>query len=162
MTGPFSPSSTIAPPASDAPVATIKGDAFWPELDLGHLRNAIRIDQTVTIDRLRDVARGAMLDIMGELEAWRTEQVAAGYATLANVPGRRMVDDLSDYQVRWIQAVHAVVAADLGDRQLGQSARAAGIERAEELAADVDHHRRNVTFAVRDFLGRPRIIAEAI
>ena len=73
-----------------------------------------------------------------------------------------MVDDLSDYQVRWIQAVHAVVAADLGDRQLGQSARAAGLERAEELAADVDHHRRNVTFAVRDFLGRPRIIAEAI
>ena len=162
MTGPFSPSSIIAPPASDAPTEMIKGDGFWPELDLGHLRQAIRVDQTVTIYKLRDVARGAMLDIMGELEAWRTQQVAAGYATLADVPGRRMVDDLSDYQVRWIQAVHAVVAADLGDRQLGQSARAAGIERAEELAADVDHHRRNVTYAVRDFLGLPRIIAEVI
>lgn len=162
MTGPFSPSSTIAPPASDAPAEMIKGDGFWPELDLGHLRQAIRVDQTVTIYKLRDVARGAMLDIMGELEAWRTQQVAAGYATLADVPGRRMVDDLSDYQVRWIQAVHAVVAADLGDRQLGQSARAAGIERAEELAADVEHHRRNVTYAVRDFLGLPRIIAEVI
>lgn len=162
MTGPFSPSSIIAPPASDAPAEMIKGDGFWPELDLGHLRQAIRVDQTVTIYKLRDVARGAMLDIMGELEAWRTQQVAAGYATLADVPGRRMVDDLSDYQVRWIQAVHAVVAADLGDRQLGQSARAAGIERAEELAADVDHHRRNVTYAVRDFLGLPRIIAEVI
>lgn len=162
MTGPFSPSSTIAPPASDAPAETIKGDGFWPELDLGHLRQAIRVDQTVTIYKLRDVARGAMLDIMGELESWRTQQVAAGYATLAAVPGRRMVDDLSDYQVRWIQAVHAVVAADLGDRQLGQSARAAGIDRAEELAADVDHHRRNVTYAVRDFLGLPRIIAEVI
>ena len=159
MTGPF---SIIAPPASDAPAEMIKGDGFWPELDLGHLRQAIRVDQTVTIYKLRDVARGAMLDIMGELEAWRTQQVAAGYATLADVPGRRMVDDLSDYQVRWIQAVHAVVAADLGDRQLGQSARAAGIERAEELAADVDHHRRNVTYAVRDFLGLPRIIAEVI
>ena len=78
MTGPFSPSSTIAPPASDAPAVTIKGDAFWPELDLGHLRQAIRVDQTVTIYKLRDVARGAMLDIMGELEAWRTQQVAAG------------------------------------------------------------------------------------
>ena len=162
MTGPFSPTSTIAPPASDAPAETIKGDAFWPDLELGRLRGAIRVDQTVTPMRLREVARGAMLDIMDELEDWRVEQQAAGYASLADVPGRRRVDDMTDYQVRWFQAVHAVIAADLDDGYLGQSARASGMERAEELAAGVDRHRRNVTYAVRDFLGRPRIIAEAI
>lgn len=162
MSGPFSPSTSIAPAGSEIPAGLIQGNGFWPALDLDQLRQSIRIDQTVTTPRLRDLARTAMLDIMDELDDWRAEKVAAGYARLEDVPGRRTVDGLTDYQIRWIKAVHAVVAADLGDSQLAQSARAAGMERAEELSADVDRHRRNVTYAVRDFLGRPRIIAEVI
>lgn len=162
MSGPFSPTTSIPAPDAAAAPATIVCGPFWPDLDLLVLRAAIRIDQVVTEDRLRDVARNAVLDIMDELEAWRVEQVAAGYAALTDVPGRHQVDDLSDYQVRWTRAVHSVVAADLADRQLGQSARSAGMDRVEELSADIDIHRRNVTYAVRDFLGRPRIIAEAI
>lgn len=162
MSGPFSSPSTIAAPPAEPVDGTITGDGFWPDLDLSRLRQAVRIDQTVTPVRLRDVARGAMLDIMDELEDWRVEKTLAGFVTLAEVPARRRVDDVSDYEVRWFQAVTAVVAADLGDRQLGQSVRSAGVERAEELSADIDVHRRNVTYAVRDFLGVPRIIAEAI
>ncbi|MNJ56480.1 Phage head completion protein (GPL) [compost metagenome] len=162
MSGPFSPLSSISAPSEAAAPAIIACGAFWPDLDLTALRAAIRIDQVVTDERLRDVARNAILDIMGELEDWRREQVAAGHAALADVPGRHQVDDLSDYQVRWTRAIQAVVAADLADRQLGQSARSAGMERVEELSADIDVHRRNVTYAVRDFLGRPRVIAEAI
>lgn len=162
MSGPFTPSSTIAPAGSEPSTVFIQGNEFWPALDLDQLRTNIRIDQAVTPARLKLVAREAMLDIMDELDDWRAEQVAAGYACLDDVPGRRIVDDLSDYQIRWLRAVHAVVAADLGDSQLAQSARAAGMDRAEELSADVDRHRRNVTHAVRDFLGRPRIIAEVI
>lgn len=162
MSGPFSPPSSIpAPDAATAPASIVCGP-FWPDLDLVALRAAIRIDQVVTEERLRDVARNAVLDIMEELDAWRRDQVAAGHAVLADVPGRHQVDELSDYQVRWTRAVQSVVAADLADRQLGQSARSAGMERVEELSADIDIHRRNVTYAVRDFLGRPRIIAEAI
>lgn len=162
MSGPFSSPSTIAAPPAEPADGAIAGDGFWPDLDLARLRQAVRIDQTVTPVRLRDVARGAMLDIMDELEDWRVEKTLAGFSTLADVPARRRVDDVSDYEVRWFQAVTAVVAADLGDRQLGQSVRSAGVERAEELSADIDVHRRNVTYAVRDFLGVPRIIAEAI
>lgn len=135
---------------------------FWPDLDLGLLQKSIRVDQVVTAERLREVARSAVLDIMDELDIWRRDQVAAGFSTLADVPGRHQVDEQSDYQVRWMRAVQSVVAADLADRQLGQSARSAGMDRVEELAADIDVHRRNVTYAVRDFLGRPRVIAEAI
>ncbi|HAJ02610.1 MAG TPA: head completion/stabilization protein, partial [Brevundimonas sp.] len=38
----------------------------------------------------------------------------------------------------------------------------AGADRAEELSADICIHTRNVTWAVRDFLGRTRVIAEAL
>lgn len=162
MTGPFSPSSTIAAPSAASPAGSIAGDGFWPDFNLDALRQAIRVDQTVTPERLRDVACSAILDIMVELEDWRAEQRALGHEHLQDVPGRHQVDGRSDYQIRWVQAVQAVVAADLGDRHLGQAARSAGVDRAEEFAIDIDLHRRNVTWAVRAFLGLPRIIAEVI
>lgn len=162
MSGPFSPLSSIPAPNSAPAPAVIACGPFWPDLDLADLRAAFRIDTAVTNERLRDVARNAVLDIMGELEDWRRDQVAAGHNTLAAVPSRHQVDGLSDYAVRWTRAIHSVIAADLADRQLGQSARSAGMDRVEELSADIDVHRRNVTYAVRDFLGRPRVIAEAI
>lgn len=162
MSGPFSSPSLIPAPGTSAPATSIDCGPFWPALDLTTLRAGIRVDQVVTEERLLEVARNAVLDIMVELEAWRAQQVGAGHATLADVPGRHKVDGFSDFQIRWLRAVHSVVAGDLADRQLGQSARSAGMERVEELAADIEVHRRNVTYAVRDFLGRPRIIAETI
>lgn len=162
MSGPFD-STPVIPASGQTPSGgTIACGPFWPDLDLDQLRKSLRIDQTVTIERLRDVTRNAVLDIMAELDSWRLEQSRAGYATLADVPARHQVDDTSDYVIRWTRAVHSVIAADLADRQLGQSARSAGMERVEELSADIDVHRRNVTYAVRDFLGRSRIIAEVI
>ena len=162
MSGPFSPSNSIPAPGSAPAPATIDCGQFWPALDLDHLRQAIRIDQSVTSERLRDVVENAALDIMGELDSWKTQQEAAGYRSLADVPGRHSVGGKTDFTVRWHRAVTSVVAGDLADRQHAQTVRSAGVERAEELAADIDVHRRNVTYAVRDFLGRTRIIAEVI
>lgn len=162
MSGPFSSTPVIPAPGAAAAPAPINCGPFWPDLDLVALRAAIRVDQVVTEERLRGVAANAVLDIMDELDAWRLEQVAAGFTSLKDVPGRHKVDGRSDYEIRWDKAVLSVVAADLADRQLGQSARASGMDRVEELASDVDVHRQNVTYAVRDFLGRPRVIAEAI
>lgn len=162
MTGPFN-STPVIPASGQAPQGgIIVCGPFWPDIDLDQLRQSLRIDQTVTAPRLRDVARNAVLDIMAELDGWQRDQTRAGYITLADVPARHQVDDISDYVIRWTRAVHSVIAADLADRQLGQSARSTGMDRVEELASDIDVHRRNVTYAVRDFLGRSRIIAEVI
>lgn len=162
MTGPFAPAQTIPAPGA-APVAgSIDCGAFWGALDLAQLQEAVRIDGVVTPVRLADVARNAVLDLMDELDEWRRDQVDAGNAALGDVPGRFEVDGETEYQIRWRRAVQSVVAADLAERQFSQTVRAAGADRAEALSADVGIHRRNVTVAVRDFLGRPRIIAEAI
>ena len=162
MSGPFS-STPVIPASGQAPQGgIIVCGPFWPDIDLDQLRQSLRIDQVVTVERLRDVARNAVLDIMAELDGWRLDKTRAGHATLVDVPSRYQVNDTSDYVIRWTRAVHSVIAADLADRQLGQSARTTGMERVEELSADIDVHRRNVTYAVRDFLGRPRIIAEVI
>ncbi|WP_271165815.1 head completion/stabilization protein [Brevundimonas intermedia] len=146
----------VLPAADDVPC-----DGWWPGVNLGALRDAVRVPSGET-ERLRDAVRQAMLDIAGELAAWRADQVAAGYAKLADVPGRIVVDGKSDYELRWFRAVYSVVAADVGERAVGPQLSSAGADRLEALRADVDVHLRNVAFAVRDFLGKPRIVAEAL
>nr|WP_316629678.1 head completion/stabilization protein [uncultured Brevundimonas sp.] len=149
-----------APPSYPA-AAEIACDGWWPSVNLLAVRDAVRVPSGET-ERLRDAVRQAMLDIAHELAAWRASQEAAGYTRLADVPGRMRVDGKSDYELRWFRAVYSVVAADVGERALGPQLSGAGAERAEALRADVNGHLRNVSYAVRDFLGRPRIVAEAI
>lgn len=156
------PLNTDATPPADPPAADdVPCDGWWPAINLAVLRENVRLDPTAT-PRLRDAARQAMLDIAGELADWRVLQEAAGHASLAAVPARIKVDGQSDYVLRWRRAVEAVVAADLGERSIGQQVTSAGLDRAEALQSDVDRHHRNVRHAVRSFLGKPRIVAELL
>lgn len=141
-----------APPAGDI----VAFDGWWPGINITAVRDAVRIDTTVTAERLRDAVRLAMLDVADQLASWRAEQEALGHASLQAVPPRLQVDNVSDYVMRFNRAVYSVVAGDVGERQLAQGLSRAGAERAEQLSQDVDVHYRNVTWAVRDFLGQTR------
>ncbi len=159
----FNPPNTdgqepAAPPAADV----VTFDGWWPDMNITAIREAVRIDTNVTPDRLRDAVRHAMLDVAKELAEWRAQQEAAGHANLAAVPGRLVIDGESDLVMRFNRAVYSVVGGDVGERQLGAGLTTAGAERAQQLQADVDVHARNVRWAVRDFLGKPRIRAELI
>lgn len=156
------PNSDTEPPAPPPAADAVMFDGWWPNMNITAVRDAVRIDTTVTPDRLRDAVRQAMLDVAAALADWRVDQEAAGYTSLAAVPARIMVDGVSDYVLRFNRAVYSVVGADLAERQIGSRLTSAGADRAEELSADIDIHTRNVAWAVRDFLGRPRVIAEAL
>lgn len=158
----FPPQNTDAEaPPAEAP-DLVKGDGFWPDINITDVRDVVRLDTTITPARLRDAVRQAMLDIAAALADWRASQESAGASTLSDVPSRMKVDGVSDYVLRWSRAVYSVAGADLGERLASQSATAAGVDRAQALGQDVLVHQRNVSFAVRDFLGRPRIRARMI
>lgn len=166
MTGfSFNPSNTDSeppvPPPSDQDVEC---DGWWPAINLAEVRAFVRLDTTVTADRLRDAVRHAMLDVATapSMAAWRADKQAFGYDSLAEVPGRIEVDGKSDYVHRWNRAVYSVIGGDLGERQGGQGLTSAGADRAEALRFDIGIHQRNVVYAVRDFLGRRRIRASVI
>lgn len=148
----------VTPPEAD----DVRCDGWWPAINLTSLRDTVRLQANVSTATIRDSVRQAMLDIATELASWRAEQEAAGYESLAEVPPRISIDDRSDFAMRWLKAVRSVVAADIGERQVTQQLTSAGADRADVLSRDVDVHQRNIRFAVRDFLGRPRIIAEAL
>lgn len=156
---PNDPGLDPVPPAP-APEGKVIADGWWPDIDLAYLRDTARLNQTkIPAARLREAVQCAILDITDELADWRKDHTR--YANLAAVPAMQ-VDGQSALVVRWIRAVNACVAADLGERLLGQSSTAAGHDRAVEQLSEADLHRRNVVFAVRQFLGRTRVVAELI
>lgn len=162
----FNPPNTDAAPPVEPPAAdVVAAGGWWPDVNITGVRQAVDLNTKVTAERVRDAVRQAIVDLASEpaMSAWRAEQLALGYTNLAAVPSREIqVDGQSDYCLRWTRAVYSLVAADLGERLLGQGLTAAGADRAEALGSEVSLHQRNVTHAVRDFLGRPRIRARMI
>lgn len=153
------------PPAALPAAGEVSLDAFWPAVNIVQIRDVIRLSDNITSARLREATENALLSIAGHLDCWRRAREAEGFDSLAAVPARRQLAGAggrSDYEVLWARAVYSEVGADLAERQLNAGVTAAGLDRIEQLQADVEIHRRNVTFAVRDFLGITRVVAEAL
>lgn len=151
---------TTAPttPEQEPPIAN--GD-FWPEIDPAQIREAQRIDTTITPERLRAALIEAMAAANGELEAWRLLQVAAGHATLAAVPGTE-IDDESIHVHRYRRAVGCLAKANLIERYRDYDTTARGDRKADVLADPIDDLRRDARWAISDILGVGRTTVELI
>ena len=139
----------------------INTDPFWPSIDLDNLRATLRIDASVTPARLETAVIAAAIDLNRELSDWRAAQQAAGYATLADVPGDR-IKDVSVQAHLYRRAIEAATGAEVCERYRDYSATNTGNNKAEETAPTIGDYRRDLRWAVRDFLGKNRTTVELI
>lgn len=139
----------------------INTDPFWPSIDLDHLRATLRIDASVTPARLETAVIAAVVNLNRELGEWRTTQLAAGYSTLDEVPGNR-IKDVSVQAHLYRRAIEAGTGAEVCERYRDYSATNTGANKAEELTPNIDDYRRDLRWAIRDFLGRSRTTVELI
>ncbi|KVC61863.1 head completion/stabilization protein [Burkholderia ubonensis] len=154
--------ATPAPAVTSSPIdGTLINDGFFPDINLSALRDAMRLDGTITRERLGHAARDAMLTVNDELAAWRARQRAAGAASLADVPAER-VDDESVLMYRYRRAVYHLAHADVTEKYRGFDSTKSGGQVAAELAATVDESRRNARWAISDILGIARSTVELI
>ena len=140
----------------------INTDPFWPSIDLDDLRASLRIDSSVTPARLETAVIAAAINLNRELSEWRETQQASGYTTLDEVPGDRIINDVSVKAHLYRRAIEAGTGAEVCERHRDYSATNAGSQKAEELTPNIDDYRRDLRWAVRDFLGRPRTTVELI
>jgi len=103
----------------------------------------------------------AAINLNNELSEWRAAQQAAGYATLAEVPGDR-IKDVSVKVHLYRRAIEAGTGAEVCERYRDYSATNTGSDKAEALTPNIDDYRRDLRWAVRDFLGRTRTTVELI
>jgi len=152
------PSNT---PPTPAPGATISNDGWFPDIDLNKLRDAMRLDGTVTHERLVDAVTEAIAYTNAQLGTWQAQQVAAGYASLADVPASQ-VNQESAKLGHYRSAVYRWAQADLTERYRDFDSTKSGHAHADQLDPTVEDHRRAAHWAISDIVGRQRNTVELI
>lgn len=151
------------PPAAGSQIdgASIRSGSFWPELDPVATRAAMRLDGTVTAERLRGALIEGIASVNGQLADWRRQQQDAGHASLSAVPAEE-IDGTSILVQRWHRAVQCEAAAILTERYRSFDSTAAGNKKADELDTTVDDLRRDSRWAISDISGQQHTTIELI
>ncbi|NWN46900.1 head completion/stabilization protein [Pseudomonas sp. MAFF 301514] len=139
----------------------INTDPFWPSIDLEQLRATLRIDNSVTPARLETAVIAAAINLNRELKLWKAKQQAAGYTTLAGVPDDK-INEVSVQTHLYRRAIEAGTGAEVCERYCDYSATNTGSDKAEKTTPTIDDYRRDLRWAVRDFLGISRTTVELI
>ncbi|WP_448632798.1 MULTISPECIES: head completion/stabilization protein [Pseudomonas fluorescens group] len=140
---------------------SINTSTFWPSIDLDELRATLRIDPSVTTPRLKTAVITALIGVHNEFKAWRAEQEAAGYTKLADVPSEQIEDETVLVHL-YRRAIEAATGAEVCERYRSYDTTNSGNQDAEDLTPNIDDYRRDLRWAVRDFLGINRTTVELI
>lgn len=151
----------VTAPAADPIEAPIVSGPFWPNIDPANMRDAQRIDNTVTPERLRMALIEAIATTNHSLRAWRQEQSSLGYATLAAVPADT-IDETSILEHRYLRAVGCLAKALLLERLRDFDATGKGDKKADALTDPIDDCRRDYLHAIADITGAARTVVELI
>lgn len=130
----------------------IENAAFWPELDCNALRAAMRLDSSVTADRLETATIHAMIEVNRELDGYRQRQEQQGHTSLATVPAQHIAGK-SQLLHLYLRAVYCRTAAELVERYRSYDTTNSGSDKADEDITTVDELRRDSRHAIRSILG---------
>ncbi|PZT91673.1 head completion/stabilization protein [Sphingomonas sp.] len=153
---------SVLPEAATTVEGTIADD-WYPAIDLDQLRRDHRIGtvQVVTPARLRAAVQEALLSIDNQVGAQAAAWEAAGHATLADVPTKRLAGT-SRLVIAFHRAVAALTKAELIERHRDLDTTAGGDRDAGALDPSIAELRRDAAHAIRDIRGEPRAPAELL
>ncbi|MFJ2988325.1 head completion/stabilization protein [Collimonas sp. NPDC087041] len=159
----------IAPPSGGGTATVpdagcVENDGFYPDISLQDMREAMRLDGTVTAPRLIQAIVAAVMHVNAELRDWKRQQIAAGFAALAAVPADR-VNRESELLAHYRRAVYCTAKADLIERYRDYDSTASSLsdkKTMEALDNAPGEQRRNAHWAIADILGRPHVTVELI
>lgn len=150
----------VAAPSRPETERPIVSGPFWPEIDPAEIRDAQRIDGTVTPIRLRAALIEAIAGTNGELKAWRDERKAEGNATLADIDAEE-IDGTSILVHRYLRAIGCHAKALLLERLRDFDSTGRG-DKADDLKDPIDDHWRDYRRAISDITGSGRCTIELI
>lgn len=156
--------ATANPPISSAEAA-IANEPFWPDIDCEQLRKEIRLDGTVTTERLQVAVLAAMWAVNAELSEWKARQLDAGRATLADVPAPSHAGQtVKQHQYR--RAIYFHVQAQLAEayRDMDTLPQGSGKEARVHAAIEIriDGYNQQLRWAIADLQDGPRTIAQLL
>lgn len=139
----------------------LTNNGFFPDITLLEVRNAMRIDGTVTNERLKHATLEAMNSVNQDLKAYRLTAQSENKTTLQACDDE-FINGESVLVYRYKRAVFCLTAANLYERYRHFDSTKEGHQKAEELLETAGDLRRDYHFAVRDILGETRLTSELI
>ena len=164
MALPPSPQPAAAPAPPAPPAGVIENDGWFPEIFLSDMRDAMRLDGTVTDARLVIAVVDAILSVNRELAQWQGQHAQAGIAALADVPATR-INRESRLLAQYRRAVYSTAKADLIERYRDYDSTATSLtdkKSMEWLDEAPGAQRRNAQWAIADMVGRTHLTVELI
>lgn len=141
--------------------AAISSHPFWPDITPDTVREAQRIDGTVTDARLVHAIISAIASVNADLRAFRQAQQGAGIEKLAEVEAET-INNESVLVFSYRRAVYATAHANLIERYRNFDSTAEGNKQADQLDVTADDLYRDARFAIRDILGVTHVTVELI
>lgn len=155
----------FAPDDAEAPAPgteRIDSGAFWPTIALADVRNAMRIDKSVTHARLFHIATTAVLYVNRQLAAFHASAAQNGITELAKIEPDKQINGTTVAEWHYRRAVYCYALADLLENYADHTATGNTAERAEAKQSQSDDYRREAHAAIADLLGRARHDCELI
>lgn len=140
---------------------TITNNGFFPDIDLIDVRNSMRIDGTVTNDRLKHAVIEAVLTVNQDLKQFKANCLEQEKRTLVAV-GDDRIDGEAVLVYQYKRAVYCLAVANLYERYRAFDNTKEGHDKADELQNTAGDLKRDYHHAVRDILGENRLISELI
>lgn len=150
-------SSTDAPPDANR----IANDGWFPDIDMANVRATVRLDGTVTDERLRAALVDAIVSVNTDLATFQGAQASLGRQSLAEVPAMNVGGE-SVHLSRYRTAVYRLARASLTERYRDFDSTKSGHQKASELECTIDDDRRDARWAIRDILGVGHYTVELI
>lgn len=144
-----------------APATEIQSDSWWPGIEPDQVRSEMRLDGSITAERLRASLVAAISTVNDALLAWKQVQKLAGYTSLEQVPADQ-IDGTSRQVLLYRRAVACCAAAEVAERYRSFDATDSANQRADDLSPSIEELRRDQRWAIRDFLGARRVTVELI
>jgi len=147
--------------ANEREDSTIDNIPFFPVIKIKEVREAQRLDGTVTTERLKKAIISAIIEVNNDLTQWRWQQQEQGIHSLEELT-EDIIDGESKYIHLYKQAVYCWANALINDRYLNYDATAKAVKQVEPEQQSAGDLYRDARYAIRDILGKSHSTMELI
>ncbi|OEY67470.1 head completion/stabilization protein [Marinobacter sp. X15-166B] len=153
--------SLIAAGGATENTAVVPNAPFFPDINLGEFRDAMRLDSTVTDERALHALEVAVFDVNSQLSGWSQTLIADGIANLEGVPVPPWQPS-GAFSRLYLRAVWSMAKANLVERYRDYDSTNAGHGKADSMEPIADDYRRDASWAIADLTGTRRTVVELI
>lgn len=147
--------------ANESEDVEITNMSFFPNIKIKKVREAQRIDGTVTTERLKNAIISAIITVNNDLTQWRLIQQAQGINSVDELT-EELIDGKSKYLHLYKHAVYCWANALINDRYLNYDATAKAVKQIEPEQQSAGDLYRDARYAIRDILGKSRSTMELV